>query len=528
MKRDFHSFVILYTILIVFITLGTFPISVSAFASNDEEVDQDISVNIQKTTEQAKVIHEQDILEKKIALIFEGSASEPVYEKILELLNKYGIKAVFFLPGITIEESPETAWKIMLAGQDIGNCSMNEDKSIGWQPAKQITDALSKAQNTIHSTTELSPDMLCINGSKYSDEMLKAAKALGLDYAIQPSNFLNLGTKFLSSKEQTDYYTEKILWGSIISIRTDSQLNDEIELPIYAPDAPALDPTLTGLNKTGNNNLSLTLNDQENRLIRMVDYLLQSLIEASFDFVTPVELESFADSEFTVDYNALRSDSPVLPDIFSSANTTGKTVALTFNQLGKNHEKLELLIETLEKLNIRATFFVTSNEASGNKQFIEELIQKGHNIENGGFSGKIREDMSYNDICKEIMKGKKYLLREFGIDSKFFRLQPNNSGILVREAAENLGIILTSYDKNPPIIAESTLDEILQYFASGFHRGNILYFSTEEFENMPILMENIARLVRETGYDFTTIADLYRRQYKKLPLEEIEGWTKLK
>jgi uncharacterized protein YtpQ (UPF0354 family) len=54
--------VILYTALIVFITLGTFPISVSAFASNDQEVNQDISVKIQKTTEQTKVIHEQDIL----------------------------------------------------------------------------------------------------------------------------------------------------------------------------------------------------------------------------------------------------------------------------------------------------------------------------------------------------------------------------------------------------------------------------------------------------------------------------------
>ena len=58
---------------------------------------------------------------KKIALTFDDGPHPKNTEKILEILEEYGIKATFFVIGVNVKNYPKTLEKIVSSGHEIGN-----------------------------------------------------------------------------------------------------------------------------------------------------------------------------------------------------------------------------------------------------------------------------------------------------------------------------------------------------------------------------------------------------------------------
>ncbi len=238
----------------------------------------------------------------------------------------------------------------------------------------------------------LTPNMVRFNGSEYTNDLLTAAKACGLDYAVKPSAYLNY--KSFSTKEQTDGYVRKTRWGSIISIKINQELdeNEFIDQVKDLEEKPAIDPDPSvqiDEQEQKAEEPALML-DQEVRLLEMVDLLIGSYIDAGFEFVSPLNLKDFFDPEITVDFNARRVENPRLTNVFNTAYTTQPAVAITFSQLGKNDEEIYSLLDSLDVLKIKATFFITGNEAVYRKLLIQEIIRRGHSNENGGLQEKSR------------------------------------------------------------------------------------------------------------------------------------------
>src|SRR5574344_1010860 len=70
-------------------------------------------------------VYNVDRDDKLVALTFDAAWGGDKTEQILELLNKYGVKATFFLVGFWIDKYPELVKKIDEAGMEIGNHSKN-------------------------------------------------------------------------------------------------------------------------------------------------------------------------------------------------------------------------------------------------------------------------------------------------------------------------------------------------------------------------------------------------------------------
>lgn len=70
-------------------------------------------------------VYNVDRGDKLVALTFDAAWGGDKTEQILELLNKYGVKATFFLVGFWIDKYPELVKKIDEAGMEIGNHSKN-------------------------------------------------------------------------------------------------------------------------------------------------------------------------------------------------------------------------------------------------------------------------------------------------------------------------------------------------------------------------------------------------------------------
>ncbi len=125
----------------------------SAAFTDDENRIQNIVNEFSTLTKKAEIVEEQEILDSKIALIFEGSASITAIERIIEILQKYGVTASFFLPGISVSETPEVARSLALAGYDIGNYSLDGEKEMDKLPLEQMVRGLFSTQRTIQYAT---------------------------------------------------------------------------------------------------------------------------------------------------------------------------------------------------------------------------------------------------------------------------------------------------------------------------------------------------------------------------------------
>ena len=66
-----------------------------------------------------------DTQERKIALSFDAAWGNEDTEQILDILEKYGVKATFFMTGGWVEEYPEDVKRIYEAGHELGNHSEN-------------------------------------------------------------------------------------------------------------------------------------------------------------------------------------------------------------------------------------------------------------------------------------------------------------------------------------------------------------------------------------------------------------------
>jgi peptidoglycan-N-acetylglucosamine deacetylase len=79
-------------------------------------------------------------LSKRIMLSFDDGPHPEFTTKILGILNKYSLKAVFFMSGSNVESYPDIARSIFLNGHDTGNHSYDHISLENFDPVKMATD----------------------------------------------------------------------------------------------------------------------------------------------------------------------------------------------------------------------------------------------------------------------------------------------------------------------------------------------------------------------------------------------------
>ena len=68
---------------------------------------------------------------KAVYLTFDDGPIPEVTPKVLEILDKYGVKATFFMVGENIDKHPEVFEMVVQSGHAIGNHTYNHMK--GWK-----------------------------------------------------------------------------------------------------------------------------------------------------------------------------------------------------------------------------------------------------------------------------------------------------------------------------------------------------------------------------------------------------------
>ncbi|THE09415.1 polysaccharide deacetylase [Bacillus timonensis] len=157
------------------------------------------------------LIQQVETDQKVVALTFDDGPSGNVNE-ILPLLEKYDVKATFFLIGQDIEKYPEEAKKIVEAGHQVGNHTYSHNRMVFKSPS-YIKVEIDKTNQLLRDAGyEGDIDFRPPNGKKL----------VGLPYYLHKQNIdtvtwnIEPDSYFTTPEEKIKYVKENITPGSII------------------------------------------------------------------------------------------------------------------------------------------------------------------------------------------------------------------------------------------------------------------------------------------------------------------------
>jgi len=115
----------------------------------------------------------------RIALTFDDGPNEPYTSQVLNILEKYRIKATFFVIGQNARRYPETCRRIVAAGNVIGNHSYHHHKSLCLKWGKTIARDIELARQAIYECTGFEPKLFRPPHGFRTPWLMRTARRLG-------------------------------------------------------------------------------------------------------------------------------------------------------------------------------------------------------------------------------------------------------------------------------------------------------------------------------------------------------------
>ncbi len=88
---------------------------------------------------------------REVALTYDDGPNDACTEALLELLDRYNVKATFFMIGRFVRQSPALARQVHAAGHLVGNHTMTHPW-LAWQSARRIGEELRGCQQALEDT----------------------------------------------------------------------------------------------------------------------------------------------------------------------------------------------------------------------------------------------------------------------------------------------------------------------------------------------------------------------------------------
>ena len=191
----------------------------------------------------------------------------------------------------------------------------------------------------------------------------------------------------------------------------------------------------------------------------------------------------------------------LFPSLIWKINSSKKEVFITFDD-GPTPEFTQWILNLLNSLDIKSTFFCVGEKAKKHPNIISEILQKGHSIGNHTFSHKNGWFLTLDSYIKEIEK-----CSNFVNNTKLFR--PPYGKIYpwqIKKIIQNYKIIMwdiLSFDFKKNQTSEKFQNNILD----NIERGSIIVFHDNKLSEK-ILKENledVLRKIRKKGFSFSTL-----------------------
>jgi len=481
------------------------------------------------SSKKAEVITNVNTSSDIVSLSFEGLGNKDTMNKIIAMLDKYETQATFFIPGIKAAEDSSIVKMIQKDGHAIGSGTLSWNKNMEKFSKEELVTDFCRTNKILKNITGKDPVLLKCNSTVYNDNILTAAYASGNKYVVNSNHYLSYQS--FKNYDEAYGYIHNLKKGAIISIKLEGILDSFEYGEKKVEEKPAIDK------KAGINEAKGKV-EEEVTIIQIVEWLLKSIDKQNKEVVKVSELPSIKEyNEVHKNKNALKTqyikkttlrkneaktdvdlinfkaliekNNKKLAPVISEFYTTQKSLAYTFRGLN-NEASLDKVLEVLEKLNVKGTFFVTKGEILNYPDRINKILSKGHEIGNGGITtSSTLLNKSTEEICSEIYEVDK-LLKEKGIITNAYMAGYGYADTEIQEAISTMTNMpsFKNYElftcSKAPIIHKYKDMKAEQIVSSYFNinsyvslrKGEIVYFRLDSdlFKNDNVIA-NIVELV---------------------------------
>lgn len=128
-------------------------------------------------------IYSVDTMEKKVAITFDVSWDKENTDKILEILDRYNVKATFFIVGTWIDENPDKLKAIYDKGHDIGNHT-NKHPDMNNISRERLMNEIELADSKIRKVTGAGTSLFRAPSGAYNNLVIDTVEKMNR-YCIQ-------------------------------------------------------------------------------------------------------------------------------------------------------------------------------------------------------------------------------------------------------------------------------------------------------------------------------------------------------
>ncbi|SEO22290.1 Peptidoglycan/xylan/chitin deacetylase, PgdA/CDA1 family [Amphibacillus marinus] len=192
--------------------------------------------------------------------------------------------------------------------------------------------------------------------------------------------------------------------------------------------------------------------------------------------------------------------------------TTDRVLALTFNGVGDVAEMAQLL-DLLDQLNIKATFFIQGAKIVQEPELIQELVMRGHSIQNNTLNYVLIEDLNYEQAYRELALSNRLFEQHFHLYPAFTRSRSNNSSEPFLLAAAQLNMNVVQATMNLPEKETDSAIEIAEYVSHNASRGGIISLNSALIEELTKTVKLINDEVEKLEYRLVSLEEAMVNQY---------------
>lgn len=178
------------------------------------------------------------------------------------------------------------------------------------------------------------------------------------------------------------------------------------------------------------------------------------------------------------------------------------------------------MLDALDEYDIKASFFGSLEQVTMNPEAVNEIMSRGHQIENNALYKMNLKSLDYDDIYRLIKTNNEKITEVTEVAPSYIHLPSKKSYRDVNKVAAQLdldGVVHHSYK----LRGLKTEDEkkLMTYMNRAVARGGIISMDPEDAHAIPYFMEAIQAV------DFTIVplADLIELDKVRKPFKEIEG-----
>ena len=151
--------------------------------------------------------------QKLVSISFDAAWGNEDTQELIDILEKYKVKATFFVVGEWVDKYPESVKALSDAGHEVMNHS-NTHAHYPLLSADEVVKDLNACNDKIEKVTGVRPTLVRLPYGDYDDNSINAVRSIGMEPVQWDVD--SLDWKDLSAAEITKRVTSKVQPGSIV------------------------------------------------------------------------------------------------------------------------------------------------------------------------------------------------------------------------------------------------------------------------------------------------------------------------